>query len=65
MTLKSLDRETTERRLNLWFFRDLTEAQRQALFRLCFHPVEIEPTHAVQQMALCKITTALGGTSCP
>jgi hypothetical protein len=49
---ETLDAETLERRLHLWFFRDLTGEQRLGLFKLCGYPVDELPTHAVQEVSL-------------
>jgi len=57
--VKGLEAETFERRIHLWFFRNLTNDQREELFRLCFYPAEVGTTHAVQQLALRRILSAL------
>lgn len=58
--VERLDAETLERRLHLWFFRDLNADQRHGLFRLCGYPVdEIGASHSVQQHALKHLVFAL------
>jgi hypothetical protein len=44
----------TGKQIRLWFFRDLTDEQRLALFRLTMHEVPSEQiaTHAAQAAAL-------------
>lgn len=55
-----LDAETLERRLHLWFFRDLLDDQRHGLFKLCGYPVaEIGMQHSLQQQCLRHLLSAL------
>ena len=61
---EGLDAETLERRLHLWFFRDVSDDQRHGLFKLCGYPVdEIGMCHSLQQRCLQHLVSAIRARS--
>lgn len=54
-----LDAKAIERRLHLWFFRDLSDKQRLTLFRLCDYPVGPDIPLIQQTLVLRHLVAAL------
>lgn len=61
----TVSEEQLEKRLDLWFFRDLSDDQRLGLFRLCGYPVDEMQTHTVQRLGLRHLVAALARRSVP